>query len=325
MATRTAVLEAFHSWYGGLRGYPKYGGRPAKGAIAAALVVLERLRSECNLDLNSHMARGGAQIAGLYPQLLRTILRRYNETRDLPSEGGRTNRGNPQVVKGLLAALDESGFADLSEQDRAAALDEMQRFLVNSLDEYFKLDQISFVFDSRDTARRVVEKILDAAAQRQQAGPTAQHLVGAKLELRFPDKAIGNFCYSAADEQAGRQGDFEVGDTAFHVTVAPNMGHINRCKQNVEGNMSVYLLVPDEKVVNARVLLKEENIEDRVAVESIESFVGQNLSEMAEFKANRHVAGIQALLSTYNQRVSEVERDRSLLIKPPAGAGRERD
>ena len=50
-------------WYSRLPVHKASGG-PAKGTISAALVVLERLKSNCNLDLESHRAPGGSQIKG---------------------------------------------------------------------------------------------------------------------------------------------------------------------------------------------------------------------------------------------------------------------
>lgn len=63
--------------------------------------------------------------------------------------------------------------------------------------------------------REVIADILETAQQRNQSGPVAQHLVGAKLALRFPHLEVGNFAYSAADDQAGRAGDFQLGSAAY--------------------------------------------------------------------------------------------------------------
>ncbi|HWB19916.1 MAG TPA: DUF4928 family protein, partial [Phycisphaerales bacterium] len=67
--------------------------------------------------------------------------------------------------------------------------------------------------------------------------------------------------------------------------------------------------------------LEFEKIVERVAVESVESFVGQNLSELAEFAADQIAPTWSHLLRTYNERVSEVETDSSLLIETPTALG----
>lgn len=321
MAERSVILANFRNWYDSLKPMKQYGGLPAKGTIAAALTVLERLREKCALKLEHHVAEGGAQISGMSLSALRKVLARFDEHREFPSEGGRTNRGNNKPVRELLAALSASAFVTLRSVERASLIDEMQRTLVKSLDAYYRLERIRFEFDSGKPARFLVGAILVSAGERQQTGPVAQHLVGAKLALRFPEKIITSFPYSAADDQGGRSGDFQVGGTAFHVTVAPSRAHAARCAKNLRDGLAAFLIVDETNVARARYALEFEKIGDRVAVESVESFVGQNLSELAEFAADRVAPTWGDLLRTYNARVAKVETDSSLLIEVPSALG----
>lgn len=317
-STEPEVTKAFKSWYQDLKPMKRYGGLPAKGTIAAALIVLERLRLDCRLDIKSHLAKGGAQIAGLSLSALRKILERFGEMRPFPSEGGRTNRGNNRPVQLLLECLKNSELSTFPKSKRTAIIDKLQMFLVHSLDGYYTLERISFDFNSSKPARHLIMEILERAKQRDQSGPIAQHLIGAKLAIRFPHIEVANFPYSAADDQVGRPGDFFIGNTAFHVTMAPNMHHVERCDQNIREGLSAYLLVPDSKLIAARALLETQNIENRVTAESIESFVGQNLAEMGEFSQSTFSVKMAALLTEYNQRVKSVETDTSLQIEIPA-------
>jgi len=312
------IRKNFHSWYSALTPRKRYGGRPAKGLVAAALVVLERLRTKCDLNLDGHLAEGGAQIAGLNLSSLRKILDRFDESRQFPSEGGRTNRGNNRAIRLLLKALADADFGDISEGERFQLLDEFQRFLVESLDAYYNLKRVRFDFDPSKPPRNIIAEILAAAQERTQAGPVAQHLVGAKLAIRFPHLTVGNSSYSAADEQTGRAGDFHIGNTAFHVTVAPNMGHVERCAKNIRDGLSALVLVPDFKLTAARVLLETGGLESKVVAESLESFLGQNLSELGEFAPAKFTEYLTRLLREYNRRIAEVETDNSLLIEIPA-------
>lgn len=317
MTQNAEVMEGFKSWYGSLKPMKQYGGRPAKGTIAAALIVLESLRSRCELDLSFHLAEGGAQIAGLNLPSLRKILHRFGETRAFPSEGGRTNRGNNKAIATLLSSLSETGLGALAEAERNEFINSMQQALVHSLDAYYKLECVRFDFATHKPVRKLVGDILAFAQQRNQSGPVVQHLVGAKLALRFPHIVIGNFAYSAADDQAGRAGDFCIGNTAFHITVAPGLNHIERCAKNIQEGLHVFLIVPDGKISNARAFLEAKNLLDKVAVESAESFIGQNISELAEFSLDKCIAKLGELLREYNRRVEEVETDNSLLIEVP--------
>ena len=325
MSIQSKVKRNFQTWYRSLRQMKRYGGRPAKGTVAAALVVLERLRKECDLSLSGHLADGGAQIAGLSLSSLRKILVRFGEMREFPSEGGRTNRGNNKPMQQLLQALEHSGFAGAGRAERGKLIDELQNFLVTSLDEYYKLERIRFDFDAARPARGIIGDILAKAQERDQGGPVAQHLVGAKLAIRFPHLHIGNFTFSAADDQAGRSGDFHIGNTAFHVTVAPHLSHVARCGKNIRQGLAAFLLVVDSKRATARALLETEDLEAKVAVESVESFVGQNLSELAEFAPATFAEKLGELLVEYNRRVEEVETDGSLLIAIPSVMEGERE
>jgi len=55
-----------------------------------------------------------------------------------------------------------------------------------------------------------------------------------------------------------------------------------------------------------------------VAVESVESFVGQNVSELAKFSSGKLPQKLGELLQEYNKRVREVETDGSLMIEVPS-------
>ena len=318
MSKDEKVFGAFEQWYAGLHGMTRYGGRPAKGTVAASLIVLERLREDCNLSIRDHVAPGGAQIAGLSLGSLRKILARFDESRDFPSEGGRTNRGNNLPVEQLLAALDASGFASLDDKQRNQRIDAMQKFLVESLDAYYQLECIRFEFDQSKPVSGIVTGILEKATERNVSGAVAQHLVGAKLALRFQEEDISNFPTSAADKQAGRTGDFHIGDTAIHVTMAPTLGHAEKCEKNVLDGLRTMLLVPETKLRDARVLVETTKAKDQIDIGSIEAFVGQNVSEIATFRTSQLIETLGDLLREYNRRVDEVETDGSLLIEIPA-------
>jgi hypothetical protein len=58
-----------------------------------------------------------------------------------------------------------------------------------------------------------------------------------------------------------------------------------------------------------------------VSIESIESFVSQNLEELAAFLGDMRKAEIRLLLETYNRRVDAVENDKAMLIEIPQNLG----
>jgi len=315
MTKAVRPLDAITNWYDKLPVHKASGG-PAKGTIAAALVVLERLKGACDLELETHRAPGGSQIKGASGQAVKKILERYGENRPFAKEGGRTNRGGPGDIKLLLDALKNTGIANFADEQRHAVLEELQRFLVGKVIEFHKKERIKLVYDASKTTWQAVQALLALARENGKEGPVAQHLVGAKLELRFPDKEIGSESYSTADDQLGRPGDFCIGDTSFHVTVAPMPALYQKCQKNLDDGYRVYLLVPDRTLSGAR-QNADLILPGKIAVESIESFVSQNIEELSYFSKKKLTCGFRKLIDTYNTRVERSETDRSLLIELP--------
>lgn len=307
----------FEDWFSTLPTYNSTGGLPARGGIAAALLVIERLKEKYTLSLNAHRASGQAQIQGLTPAAIKRILGRFGETRPFLAEGGRTNRGGPAIVESMLKMLRPLELEKNDVDTRNAVLNEFQRFLVEKVREYHGRKRLTIVYDPSRTTWSIIHDLLREADETGKAGPVAQYLVGAKLQLRFPEITVSNDSYSAADVQTRRLGDFQIGDTAFHVTVAPNMPVYEKCKRNLDAGVRVYLLVPDDYCTGAR-QNAEQAASGRIAVESIESFIANNIEELSTFTKGNLISGFRRLLETYNRRVNEVEMDKSMLVDIPA-------
>jgi hypothetical protein len=309
------ALEPFQKWFSQLPSYKASGGAP-KGTIAAALVVLERLKQEYRLDIKVHTAPGGVQIKGVGGPAVKKILARFGEVRPFLKEGGRTNRGVRDQIKMMLETLENSRLVSLPPEKRADVLNDMQRFLVGKVAVFHARQRIKMVYDPSKSTWQNILGLLSVARETGKEGPVAQYLVGAKLQLRFPDIAVSNESYSTADDQLGRPGDFYIGDTAFHVTVAPMSPLFEKCRQNLDNGYRVFLLVPERALAGAR-QNAELMVAGRIAVESIESFVGQNIEELSYFTRDKLKNGFRRLLETYNDRVDWAETDKSMLVEIP--------
>jgi hypothetical protein len=193
----------------------------------------------------------------------------------------------------------------------------LQRFPICKAGRSHDRQHIKFVYEVKNTTRQCVKDILAVARQTAKEGPVAQYLIGAKLQLRFPNKQIENKSYSTADEQQNRPGDFFVGTTAFHVTIAPMPAVFEKCQRNSENGLRPFLLVPEGLLQGAR---QNAGLKPSVPieVESIESFVAQNIFELSEFSSDLLPAQFRRLLEVYNERVNAVEIDKSMLIETPA-------
>lgn len=319
MTPKEIAMVAFVDWY---QEQKPYGGFPAKGTISGALVVLDRLKNTYDLDIDFHTAQGGAQIKGASGETVKRILSQFGETRRFVSEGGRTNRGLRGAIKSMLDTLRNVSLDELPSDQRNAVLEYLQLFLVEKVGEFHNRERIKFVYDPSVSTWQVIHNLLELANQDGKEGPVAQHLVGAKLHLRFPDIQISNESYSTSDEQLGRRGDFNMGDTIFHVTVAPMLGVYEKCLRNIDQGFRAYLLVSDKRLIGARQnaeTIAQGRLAGRITIESIESFVSQNIEEIALFSKDKLAMGLLRLLETYNKRVEAVEIDKSMLIEIPHG------
>lgn len=312
--TEKTARKAIEAWYESL---PQYSGHcPAKGTIAGALTVLERLKSQFDLRIEAHTAGSGTQIAGASGSEVSRILALFRETRPFIREGGRTNRGLKKDMENLLVVLKGLDLDGLSPSEREETLSVLQEYLVGKVREFFNRQRLRFEFDPAETTWELVRRILESANERGQAGPVAQYLVGAKLALRFPDEDIRNESSSTADAQLNLSGDFQVRDTVFHVTMAPGHPLYAKCGDNLARGLRVYVIVPEEWLQTTRQSV-EADYPGRITVQSIESFISQNVEELSTFSGQLRVDELRKLLESYNERVDRIETDKSLLIEIP--------
>ncbi len=121
-------LTNFIHWYNSLKKVGANRG-PAIGTIAAGLVVLDRLKDEYDLDIRSHLAPSGTQIAGVSGASVANILKRFGEERPFAKEGGRTNRGLLADITPMLKELEALQLEALVEEERNEILSVFQKYL----------------------------------------------------------------------------------------------------------------------------------------------------------------------------------------------------
>lgn len=320
-AAKELIITTAESW---LNDHREADGTVLPGVLATGLIVTGHIA--LGFPLTEEKVAGKSQIKGLGGPAVAKVLAGYGETRKFLSEGGRTSRGSRSRGVELAFSYSEK-FAPLSPEDLDAveleALVEIgQRWFVERIQaEYFSKQRIQADIFPNQPISLAVESLLKAGDEKggNTAGAVAQHLVGAKLSLRFPDELIGLDSYTTADQQTNRQGDFTVGDTAFHVTMRPTQSLMeNRCKANVSHGYRPVVLVPVELVAAAMQLAKIASLSDKVSIISIESFVGLNVEEMGVFRASEIRSGLRSLLEKYNERIVLAEADLSLQIEIPS-------
>jgi len=183
-------------------------------------------------------------------------------------------------------------------------------------EDYICINELEFSFDPTMSLKMAISKLFMQAKLRQKAGPFAKYLFGAVLQNRFPKEKILNERYNTSVNNKGYLSDFKLGDTVFHVSATPNFNVMENCKQNVNNGYRVFLIVPEESVIGARQNAELE-MPNKIAVESLESYVANNLEFLSGFDKNKLVSVFRRLLELYNSRVESIDPDKSLLIKIP--------
>ncbi len=137
------------------------------------------------------------------------------------------------------------------------------------------------------------------------SGAVAQHLVGAKLQLRYPDLLISNDVTSAADAPTNRPGDFIIEDTSIHITLSPQDAVFEKCIENLNEGLRVYLLVSEKKIPLAKRKAEQYKIEHKISIVSIETFIAQNIDEIAGFSKEKFHTQKEKLIQIYNERIRD--------------------
>ena len=151
----------------------------------------------------------------------------------------------------------------------------------------------------------VIGDILDQAQGKKRSKDVAEYLVGAKLELRFGEGAVQpkNVNTPSLEQLA----DFRFGGAAFEVTTVenPDRAHLNKIGEILANTgLELWLLTRKrdrERWQNAIDALYGDQ-GSRVVVTDIETFVGQNTSEIGRFVPEETRATLAELFARYANR-----------------------
>jgi len=286
-----------------------------KGLLCVALVVTRRAQ-DVGLPMNedSLLTVGGGQVRGLGRAAVQSILNAHGITRVLAQEGGRTSRGSVGLTKAYAQ------FLNCLHHDGNVDLQAVESWWVARVREFFAAQPFVLNMDPNRSIRFVVQDLLRQAEQRQAeasgvmiVGAVLQHLVGAKLALLLGEQ-LPQHGASVADEPTGRTADFQLHDTAVHVTVAPTEALLKKCRSNLEHGLHVIIITVSERTSMAEGLAQQEGIGDRVDVLDAEQFIAANLHERGKFDRTGRTTSAVALVEKYNEIVETCETDPSLRI-----------
>ncbi|QIZ51850.1 DUF4928 domain-containing protein [Dickeya zeae] len=312
-----AYLEAAKSWYESER---TQNGSVNTNVMNAGLIVSRMMADGIPITDDRLYSEGKSQVRGLSGSTIAKILEQHGETRVFTREGGRTSRGTISLAAAFREVLNNISVDENHPVDTACISFQLEEFFTKCVRlDYFDKQRITVDIDHTKPVSVVVGDILKAAAERSDkpTGAVLQHLIGAKLQLRFPDIEIGSDRANAADLHTDREGDFQVGTTAFHVTTAPMEKLISRCVENKRAGYRPIILTLESKVLAARQMADNVGMSEQISVQAAEIFIGNNIEEISVYDGDRIREGLARLIRTYNNRIDAIEVDKSLMIDEP--------
>lgn len=318
-STIEEFLKAAIDWYESQRTNK---GSVNTNVMTTGLIVSSMVRDGFPIEDQRFYSKEKSQVKGLSGSAVSKLLRQHGETRPFTSEGGRTSRGTLPLAEKYRNAINETAV-EVAVTDVEIVADRLERYFTQRAGvDYFDKQRLDVEIDTDKPIASIIADILTAAAERadQPTGTVLQHLVGAKFQLRFPDEKIGLDKANAADQQTNREGDFQIGTTAFHVTVAPMEKLIDRSIRNKRSGYRPVIITPEKRVLAARQMVEnfDPTMADKVAVQSAETFIGTNIEEIATYDGSRMRHDIAKLVRTYNERIAAIESDGSLQIEEPS-------
>jgi hypothetical protein len=141
------------------------------------------------------------------------------------------------------------------------------------------------------------------------------HLVGAKLEMLYPDLEILHSCYPVNGSRPSEAGDFVVGDHAVHVGTAPCEALLEKCASNLKHGLRPLVISSIEGIGMAGRLASSHGLQKRIDMLDIDQFLVTDVLGWTGFDGGRRRAALEDLITRFNRIASECENDLSLKIE----------
>lgn len=312
-------------------------GLPIKGRLYGALVVLANLsESDANSDWSfqntlkvkstdkgTHF--GDRSIKGHTSNKIKLALSRLGRQDLIPTSGGEAGRTSTGTKRGgleIIQIINDFTSEAKPEQIQTVGLQVVNRLnalVVEQLNQHAELGGIEVAYLQTETIGSYISKLINYNVSK--PGAVLQHLVGAKLAIRFKDvDSIGVVHHksSTADIQTQRYGDFDIGNSVIHVTKSPNTDHFLKAYENAKAGRTTYILIPENKLGMASLTVDiDPNYTKKVNVYSIEQFISQNIDEISQFQKEISLESLNELLTVYNGLIDQYENDSSLKVIIP--------
>lgn len=286
----------------------KQGGRYIPARLQAGLSILERLREHPSLSLVSHLvARDRSSIHS--QEVFGNRVHKRLKIDPISKNHGKRSSCLPEWGQDLLDEIAAAGFAEASPEERDHIISDAQAVLAKPLRDLIEQEPLEARIKGR-SAEAVVHEVLLQAEQKGKSGEVAQYLVGAKLALRL-NRDIPIYPANKSDrkslfDKSARLGDFEIENAVIEVAVGlPDEKHLEQVAVILEdSDAEIWLLTRADRVATwaNEVKSNDELDSKRIVVTSVEAFVGQNITELAEFSTKGKAAQLASLFDLYNSQ-----------------------
>lgn len=292
-----AHQDSFIAW---MDNHMMKGGSDVPARLLTLLGLLERLREVPELKIDKHMAGSGMQLVE-HNGFVDKAIARFGVISPVQEKGRRSNNlhawANP-----LFDWLRHAGF----QEDHASANDDLLRGAQEAAAKRLAAineDKPLVARYNRGTAVAVIADLLDQAQEKRRAKDVAEYLVGAKLELRFREGIVKP--KNVNTPSGANLADFRIGNMAIEVTTVerPDKSHLDQLAgilANTELHVWFLTRLRDRERWQTAIDAMFEEQASRIVVADVETFVGQNITEIGGFQTNDVRGELSRLFERYS-------------------------
>jgi len=308
--TEESFAEQIVSW---LNDHVVKGGGDVASRLVVFLAALERLYDTPELKESVHLTPNKQQLKK-HDAYCKAALARFGVSTPVKAFGRRASNLSAWLEP-LFDLLRSFQFDNLEVEPRAELLRAVEEVAA---------DRLRILVEAKPLLARyhigtpiaILEDLLDQAQAKKRAKDVAEYLVGAKLQLRL---GAGVVSPKNVNTPSGSQlADFRVGTTALEVTVnAVDDRHLKQIQGILrDTSLDVWLLVRRRDRQSWQKKIEEafpDNVQS-IAVFDLESFLGQNTSEIGGFDRHKVREVLSELFDVYHNTWLPAEGTKGILI-----------
>lgn len=273
------------------------------GRLQSAMALLERLRDYPSLKMHDHMASKGGNSLKDHEPNGENACRRWGVEKINKNHGRRSCNARDWGPR-LLQILEQAGFKDRTESQRAQLIDQVQSQLAESLRTLADSDPLILRMKGRSPAASIREVLTQAGTKRKEAD-VAYYLVGATLAFGFTKKLpIRQARQGHRRTEGTEHGDFTIGHTVYEAALGcPDETHMKQIAEALKDAETRFWVLtrPDQVAVWVSSLSREPEIDmRRIDVTAVDTFIGQTVVKLSEGLSQKESLQLQQIVRLYN-------------------------